>query len=112
MPKRKRLVKVTDLIVEGLCRLVENGEKPFSELTVQDIVDEAGVCRNSFYRNYAEKDDIFRKQFAEMVQPPADAVPPARRYGRRSPHDSPVGSQRLPTRSILQLIKYARQQPP
>ena len=76
MPKRKRLVKVTDLIVEGLCRLVENGEKPFSELTVQDIVDEAGVCRNSFYRNYAEKDDIFRKQFAEMVQPPADAVPP------------------------------------
>ena len=77
MPKRKRLVKVTDLITEGLCRLVEKGEKPYSELTVQDIVDEAGVCRNSFYRNYAEKDDIFRKQFSEIISSPTDAEPPA-----------------------------------
>lgn len=75
MPKRKRLVKVTDLIVDGLCRLVEKNEKAYSELTVQDIVDEAGVCRNSFYRNYAEKDDIFRKRYFEIVEVPADTQP-------------------------------------
>ena len=75
MPKRKRFLKVTDLIVDGLCRLVERNEKPYSELTVQDIVDEAGVCRNSFYRNYEEKDDIFRKRYYEIIQGPDDALP-------------------------------------
>lgn len=66
MPKRKRPVKVTDLITDGVCRLIERGEKPYSELTVQDIVDEAGVCRNSFYRNYGAKDDIFRSKLWEL----------------------------------------------
>lgn len=73
MPKHKRLIKVTDLIVDGLCRLVEKNEKAYSELTVQDIVDEAGVCRNSFYRNYGEKDDIFRKRYFEIIETPAEA---------------------------------------
>lgn len=67
MPKRKRPVKVTELITGGLCSLIERGEKPYSELTVQDIVEEAGVCRNSFYRNYASKDDIFRKKLWELL---------------------------------------------
>ena len=66
MPKRKRPVKVTELILGGLCHLIEQGEKPYSELTIQDIVDEAGVCRNSFYRNYTTKDDIFQKKLWEL----------------------------------------------
>ena len=75
MPKRKRVAKVTDLIVDGLCQLVEKDEASYSELTVQDIVDEAGVCRNSFYRNYSGKDDIFRKRYYEIIQVPDDALP-------------------------------------
>ena len=66
MPKRKMPVKVTELILGGLCHLIEQGEKPYSELTIQDIVDEAGVCRNSFYRNYTTKDDIFQKKLWEL----------------------------------------------
>ena len=75
MPKRKRLVKVSDMIADGLCDLIEKGEKPYSELTVQDIVDAAGVCRNSFYRNYDGKDDIFRKQFLAFSNEPDDEPP-------------------------------------
>ena len=54
------------MITDGLCRLIEAGEKPYAEITIQDIVEEAGVCRNSFYRNFASKDDIFRKKFLEI----------------------------------------------
>lgn len=63
MPKVKRLVPVSHLICEGLLRLIEAGQKPYSEITIQDIVDEAGVCRNSFYRNFQSKEDIFQKKF-------------------------------------------------
>lgn len=66
MPKQKRQTAVTELIADGLCRLIERGEKPYSALTVQDIVDEAGVCRNSFYRNYTSKDDIFFRRLMEL----------------------------------------------
>lgn len=66
MPKVKRLVSVSDMICEALLRLIEAGEKPYNEITIQDVVDEAGVCRNSFYRNYRSMDDVFRKKFMEI----------------------------------------------
>lgn len=68
MPKIKRLVPVSELICEGLLRLIEAGQKPYSEITIQDIVDEAGVCRNSFYRNFRNKEDIFQKKFLEICE--------------------------------------------
>ena len=62
MPKVKRLVSVSELICEALLRLIEHG-RPYSEISIQEIVDEAGVCRNSFYRNYSSKENIFQKRF-------------------------------------------------
>ena len=67
MPQRKRTARVSDLITDGLCRLIEKGQKPYSEITIQDIVDEAGVCRNSFYRNFSSKEQIFRNKFMEVA---------------------------------------------
>lgn len=32
--------------------------KPFSEITIKDITDRAGVSRVSYYRNYSSKEDI------------------------------------------------------
>lgn len=31
-------------------------------------MDEAGVCRNSFYRNYRSMDDIFQKRFLKICK--------------------------------------------
>lgn len=65
MPKIKRLVSVSQLICDALLRLIEGG-RPYSEITIQEIVDEAGTCRNSFYRNFKSKEDIFQKRFLEI----------------------------------------------
>ncbi|MDR1904806.1 MAG: TetR/AcrR family transcriptional regulator [Treponema sp.] len=34
-------------------------EKPYSKISISDIIEKAGVARTSFYRNYASKDDVF-----------------------------------------------------
>lgn len=68
MPKIKRFVSASELICEGLLSLVETGQKPYSEITIQDIVNEAGVCRNSFYRNFRNKKEIFQKKFLEICE--------------------------------------------
>jgi AcrR family transcriptional regulator len=67
MPQGKRPCKVTALICDALCSLIEEN-KPYETLSLQEIVDRAGVCRNSFYRNYHSKEDIFKAQFQEICQ--------------------------------------------
>ncbi|MCF0114122.1 MAG: TetR/AcrR family transcriptional regulator [Erysipelotrichaceae bacterium] len=67
MTKRKRVLKSTDRIYEALCTLI-NENKPYDAISIQNIVDKAQVCRNSFYRNYTCKDDIFRKQFEVLCE--------------------------------------------
>jgi len=67
MPKAKRLESVSQMICDALLRLIEQGI-PFEEITVQQIVDEAAVCRNSFYRNFRSKNDIFQKRFEEICR--------------------------------------------
>lgn len=63
MPYKKREMSVKERIYEALIRLISKGKKPYDQLTIQEIVDEAGVCRNSFYRNFESKDDIFTDKF-------------------------------------------------
>ena len=67
MSKIKRLISVSDMICDALLSLIEKG-RPYAEISIQDIVDEAGVCRSSFYRNYKSKDDIFQKRFREICE--------------------------------------------
>lgn len=80
MPKNKRMVPVSALICEGLLRLIEADQKPYSEITIQDIVDEAGVCRNSFYRNFSSKEDIFQKKFLEICEETDNFASKSKRY--------------------------------
>ena len=67
-------------------------EKPFAKITVNDIVEEAGVHRNTFYYHYqsirAMLGEICRKMVAKMfvlykdVQSPADCILPLVRYSK------------------------------
>ena len=67
MPQEKRPCKVTSLICDALCTLIEEN-KSYETLSLQEIVDRAGVCRNSFYRNYRSKEDIFKEKFREICE--------------------------------------------
>ena len=48
--------RVKKQITEGLFSLLR--KKPFSEITVTDIVKEANVARASYYRNFQNKEEI------------------------------------------------------
>lgn len=42
-------------------------KKPYDDIKIANITDEAGVARQSFYRNYDSKDDIIIKYFESMI---------------------------------------------
>ena len=51
-------------IVDAFAILLEN--KNFSDITVKEIVDKAGVGRATFYRNFQDKEDVLRYKFQEI----------------------------------------------
>lgn len=64
-------MNVKDLIYDGLCQLVLDEHKDYNELSIAEICDKSGVCRNSFYRNYNSKDEIIINKFFEDYNPTA-----------------------------------------
>lgn len=56
--------RVKKQITEGLFSLMKR--KPFSEITVTDIVTEANVARASYYRNFENKEAIIEHAIDEL----------------------------------------------
>lgn len=42
-------------------------EKPFSEISITEIVKKAGVSRTAYYRNYKSKEDILQNLVSDIV---------------------------------------------
>lgn len=65
MDKRKlENERVKKSIQEGLFTLIK--KKKFSEITVTDIVQESGVARASYYRNFDSKENIIESYIARL----------------------------------------------
>ena len=47
---------------EAMLKLIKSG-KSFEEISIQEIVEEAGFSRMAYYRNFKEKADILRHHF-------------------------------------------------
>src|SRR5277367_642601 len=59
-PRRKtdrRVLRTRDTLGDALVELMQ--EKTFDEITVQEVLDRAGVGRSTFYAHYRDKDDLF-----------------------------------------------------
>lgn len=56
---------VCECITQSLFRLMKR--KPYNKITVTDLVQEAGVSRNSFYRNYQSTEEIIRQFWEEKT---------------------------------------------
>jgi AcrR family transcriptional regulator len=59
-PKRKsdrRILRTRDRLGDALVKLIL--EEPFETITVQDILDQAGISRSTFYSHYSDKNDLF-----------------------------------------------------
>jgi AcrR family transcriptional regulator len=64
----KRIRRTRDTLGDALVELIR--EKPFDDITVQEILDRAGVGRSTFYTHYRDKDDLFLsdvEDFFEML---------------------------------------------
>lgn len=55
------------------------GKKPYDEIKIASITEEAGVARQSFYRNFESKDDIVCQYFLTLLDDYTDAL--TVRYG-------------------------------
>ena len=49
----RRILRTRDTLGDALVELMH--EKPFEEITVQEILDRAGVGRSTFYTHYPDK---------------------------------------------------------
>jgi AcrR family transcriptional regulator len=64
----RRTARTRDRLGDALIELIQ--EKPFDSVTVQDVLDRAGVGRSTFYVHYKDKDDLFfsdAEEFLEMI---------------------------------------------
>jgi len=62
----RRIVRTRDTLGDALVALMH--EKNFEEITVQDVLDRAGVGRSTFYVHYRDKDDLFLSDVEDFFE--------------------------------------------
>jgi AcrR family transcriptional regulator len=66
-----RVRRTRDMLGDALLTLMQ--EKPFGTITVQQVLDRAGIGRSTFYAHYRDKDDLFLsdlEDFFELMSTP------------------------------------------
>lgn len=67
MDKRKQAnIRVKSSITNALLHLLK--QKSISEISISEIIQEAGVARASFYRNYATKESVLTTLIADILE--------------------------------------------
>ncbi len=62
----RRILRTRDILGDALVELIH--EKTFDEITVQEILDRAGVSRSTFYTHYRDKEDLFMSDVEEFFE--------------------------------------------
>ena len=68
-PKKKldrRIQHTREILGDALVALIH--EKPFDTITVQQVLDRAGVSRSTFYQHYRDKEDLFVSDVDEFFE--------------------------------------------
>ncbi len=77
----RRVRRTRDALGDALVKLMH--EKPFEEITVQHILDGAGVSRSTFYTHFSDKNDLFLSDSEEFFEMMASALSEHRDKSRR-----------------------------
>jgi AcrR family transcriptional regulator len=62
----RRIVRTRDTLGDALIALMQ--EKTFEDITVQQVLDRAGVGRSTFYAHYRDKDDLLLSDVEEFLE--------------------------------------------
>ncbi len=81
----QRVRRTRDRLGDALVELLV--QKPFDDITVQDVLDRAGVSRSTFYTHYRDKNDLFLTDAEEFFEGMATALS---RFGDKSERIAPV----------------------
>ncbi len=81
----RRVRRTRDKLGDALVELLV--QKPFDEITVQDVLDRAGVSRSTFYSHFSDKNDLFFSDSDEFLEGMATALS---RFGDKSERVAPV----------------------
>ncbi|GHV91275.1 hypothetical protein AGMMS50268_17780 [Spirochaetia bacterium] len=93
----RQVKRTRSWIFEALMLLMD--EKPYNEISVSDIVEKAGIARQTFYRSYNNKDDVILQFFEGQFKPHLVKIENTFREGERS-----VMEMTIP---LGQVIKHA-----
>jgi AcrR family transcriptional regulator len=81
----QRVRRTRDRLGDAMMALLV--EKPFDDITVQDVLDRAEVSRSTFYTHYRDKNDLFLSDAEEFFEAMAMALS---RHGDKSDRVAPV----------------------
>ena len=87
-PKKKvdrRVRKTRDALGDALITLMQ--EKPFASITIQQVLDRAGVGRSTFYSHFRGKEDLFLSDVEDFFETMSTAL---ERQGDQSNRIAPV----------------------
>ena len=62
----RRIRRTRDTLGDALVALMQ--EKSFEEITVQEVLDRAGVGRSTFYAHYRDKEDLFLSDVEDFME--------------------------------------------
>jgi AcrR family transcriptional regulator len=62
----RRILRTRDALGDALVALMQ--EKNFEDITVQEVLDRAGVGRSTFYVHYRDKDDLLLSDVEDFLQ--------------------------------------------
>ena len=61
-----RVLRSRDALGDAMIALMQ--EQPFDTITVQQVLDRAGVSRSTFYSHYRDKDDLFLSDVEDFFE--------------------------------------------
>jgi AcrR family transcriptional regulator len=80
-----RVRRTRDRLGDAMVELLV--EKPFDDITVQNVLKRAGVSRSTFYTHYRDKNDLFLSDAEDFFEAMATALS---RFGDKSERIAPV----------------------
>ena len=81
----QRVRRTRDRLGDALVELL--AQQPFDDITVQQVLERAGVSRSTFYTHYRDKNDLFLSDAEDFWQSMATALS---RFGDKSERVAPV----------------------